>query len=70
MTILKLKLIKEYVDAKAEYDRNCLGVSGGLFTVSASLTPAGEAIRDRFRQAENALNAAIKLEEIGDEGDE
>ena len=57
-----LKLIKEYIDAKADYDRYGLGVQSGPLSPSVSLTPSGQAIKDRYLAAEKAINEAIVLE--------
>lgn len=57
-----LKLIKEYIDAKADYDKYGLGAQSGLLSPSVSLTSSGQAIKDRYLQAEAALNEAIVLE--------
>lgn len=57
-----LELIKEYIDAKADYERHGLNVGSGALSPSSSLTPAGQAIVDRYINAETNLNLAIEAE--------
>lgn len=58
-----LKLIKEYIDAKANYERAGLHRQTGILTPSSSLTEAGQRIKDRYLAAEQALNDAIEEED-------
>lgn len=57
-----LKLIKEYIDAKADYERYGLRVGSGPLSPSSSLTESGQRIKDRYLAAEKAINEAIVLE--------
>lgn len=59
-----LAIIKEYIDAKADYDRAELAPrTGHAFTVSTSLTPGAERINSRYLAAEEALNEAVEADE-------
>lgn len=59
-----LRIIKEYIDAKADYERYGLNVQPGILTPSATLTEVGQQIKDRYLAAEAAMNEAIYNEEM------
>lgn len=59
-SIAVLKLLKEYIDAKADYMRYGLDNQPGTLSPSTSLTPAGQVIKDRYLAAEKALTDAIE----------
>lgn len=56
-----LEIIKEYIDAKTEYEQDGIGKAArfGAFQVSSSLTDYSRAIKDRFDKAERQLNEEI-----------
>lgn len=60
----QLKLLKEYIDAKADFDRARLAYESGVLVPSMALSDRGRSIRDRYLAAEKALNEAIKLERL------
>lgn len=57
-----LELVKNYIDAKFEYERAGLGRSSGMFSASTSLTEGAQRIMDRYIEAETQLNLAIEAE--------
>jgi len=58
-----LKLIKEYIDAKAEYDA-IMPRSSAMLSPTATLTANAAKVRDRYFAAEKAFNEAIANEEF------
>lgn len=60
----QLKLLKEYIDAKADFDRAGLAYESGALVPSVAVSDRGKVIRDRYLSAEKALNEAIRLERL------
>lgn len=56
-----LELIKEYIDAKADYEAQ-VPRSSSLFTPSVMLTESARRAADRYVNAETNLNLAIEAE--------